>query len=296
MSAKKPEKKITTDSVIAKSDDGTIQITFTIPYAQIQKAQESVAKEYVKTADIPGFRKGKAPIDKVIAAIPENTLLEKSLSTLLPQLLSDAITEHDLKPAIYPKFELVKAQPNEDWQIRAITCEIPKVELGDYKNDLSGLGRSKSLWTPGSDKDKKEPSREEKEQEVIKMLLEKANINIPKILLEEEVNSRLSNLLQRIEKLGLSLESYLASIGKTADTLRKEYKNQASDAISLDLILNEVSLKENVSVDPKDIDSAIKAAEADPKLAKELDTPDRRKYIESIIKRRKVLDSLIALV
>jgi hypothetical protein len=35
-------------------------------------------------------------------------------------------------------------------------------------------------------------------------------------LIDEEVNSRLSKLLERIEKLGLTLESYLSSIGKTA--------------------------------------------------------------------------------
>jgi len=131
---------------------------------------------------------------------------------------------------------------------------------------------------------------------VIKTLLDKINIKIPKILIDEEANSRLAKLLERLEKLGLSLESYLASIGKTAQTLRSEYEAQAKSAIELDLILNEVALKENITVDTKEVDAAVSAAQADPKLAKELDTPERRRFIEVILKRRKALDTLTSLV
>jgi len=45
-------------------------------------------------------------------------------------------------------------------------------------------------------------------------LLRNIKIEIPKLLIEEEVNTRLSQLLERIEKLGLDLEKYLQTIGK----------------------------------------------------------------------------------
>ena len=303
--------KSSANSVIAKSDDGTIQITFTIPYTDINEAQEGVAKEMGKDIEVPGFRKGMAPTSKVIDHVSKQTLLEKTLSKILPKLVAGAINEHKITPALYPKFELVKAVEGEDWQIRAVTCELPKIELGDYKKEISGAARAKSLWTPSSakvidpevqtrrataDKPDKELTREEKEQEVIKILLEKVNLKIPHILIDEEANSRLSKLLERIEKLGLSLESYLASIGKTADMIRNEYKAQAKNAIALDLILTEIASKENITVDPKEVDAAIDASKADPKLAKDLDTPERRRFIEVILKRRKALDLLIALI
>ena len=95
--------------------------------------------------------------------------------------------------------------------------------------------------------------------------------------------------------MGLSLESYLASINKTGETLRLEYEKQASDAISVDLILSEVAQKENLSIEAKDVEAALNAAQADPKLSKELDTPERRRFIEAILRRRKALDYLTAL-
>ena len=68
------------ESVIAKSDDGTIQITFTIPYKEIQKSREEAALELGKDIEVPGFRRGMATLEKVIEHIPQNTLLEKTLS------------------------------------------------------------------------------------------------------------------------------------------------------------------------------------------------------------------------
>lgn len=301
MAAKKKKSTKTSSASLAKSDNGTIQITFTIPFSQIKKTREEAGSEIGKDVQVPGFRKGKAPLDKIISQIPENTLIEKTLAKILPKLLAEAINEHKIKPAIYPKFELVKAVEGEDWQVRAVTCELPEINLGDYKKTIAGALRAKAIWTPDSaktvgDKSDKKMSKEEKEQEVIKTLLETVKITVPSLLVDEEVNHRLSNLLARLEKLGLTLETYLPSIGKTAETLRAEYEKQAKEVLTLDLILNKIAEKEKIEVSQEQIQETIKASAADPKLAEKLDTPEQRRLIESILKRRAALDSLSALL
>ena len=301
MAAKKKKSTKTSSSSFAKSDDGTIQITFSIPFGQIKSTREKTASEIGKDIQVPGFRKGKAPLDKVISQIPQDTLIEKTLGKILPKLLAAAINEHKIKPAVYPKFELVKAVEGENWQIRAVTCELPEINLGDYKKIITGALRAKSIWTPDSaktagDKSDKKISKEEKEQEIIKTLLETIKITIPKLLINEEVNHKLSNLLARLEKLGLTLETYLPSIGKTAETLRAEYEKQAKEALSLDLILNKIAEKEKIKVSEKQIQEMIKTSAADPKLAEKLNTPEQRRLIESILRRRAALDSLSALL
>ncbi|MCH7641262.1 hypothetical protein IID22_03635, partial [Patescibacteria group bacterium] len=254
-----PAKKTTTpkpteaNSIIARSEDGTIQITFTIPWSDIERSRNEAIDALGKDIEIPGFRKGKAPKDKLLEKIPQNTLVEKTLVGILPKLFSDAVTKHNITPAIYPKFEVLKASENENWQVRAVTTEIPNINFGDYKKVVTGKGKAKKIWTPSSAASKdsksaleeeKEPSRQEKEQEVIKLLIANIKVDIPKILIEEEVNSRLSRLLQRIEKLGLTLESYLASVGKNAKQLRQEYEDQSINALRLDLILTGIAKKE----------------------------------------------------
>lgn len=286
-------------SVVAKSQDGTVQISFTIPFSVIKKKKEEALEELTKDITVSGFRKGKAPKEKVTAQIPENTLLEATLQKLLPKLFAEAVTQHKIKAATYPKFEVVKAVDNTDWQIRATTCELPDIKLGDYKKVIQGASRSKSIWTPGKGKEptsaKASEGREKKEQEIIKILLETINVNVPKVLIEEEVNSRLSNLLARIEKLGLSLEGYLASIGKTSESLRQEYEKQAGETITLTLILNKIVAEEKLNVSQSEIDRILRTSVKDEKDYQKLNTPEQRRLIEAMLSRRSALDYLTTL-
>jgi FKBP-type peptidyl-prolyl cis-trans isomerase (trigger factor) len=280
-------------SVIAREDDGNIQITFTIPYVLIQAAQEETVMEMAKDIEIAGFRKGAAPLNRVREKIPQGTLIEHSLGHLLPKALSEAVNENKLKIAVYPRFELVSAKENEAWQIKGTTCELPEVTLGEYKKAVAGAMRSDSIIVPG--KENKEKTREEKESLVLKALVESVKINIPRILIEEEADSRISSLLARLEKLGLALESYLASINKKVEDLKAEYAQQAKDAISIDLILNKIAETEKLVVDEKEIDAAFQMSQATAGKKSGEDTENRKRYIESILKRRKALDFLLAL-
>ena len=274
-------------SVVAKEDDGNIQITFTIPAELIASTKSDAVKELSKDITVQGFRKGMAPLPKVEEKISPEKLTEHVLSQILPKAFSDAVTNEKINPAIYPKFEAVKIEPDTDWQIRATTCELPKIVLGDYKKKLEGELRSKSIMVPG-----KEITKDEKESNLIKAILETIKINIPKILIEEEVNGRLSQLLSRIEKLGLSLEGYLKSVGKTPDKLREEYVIQAKDAISLELILNEVANEEKIDVDEKKVDEFIKSTGSDPTKVEK----DQRNALKRVILRRSALDKLASLM
>jgi FKBP-type peptidyl-prolyl cis-trans isomerase (trigger factor) len=299
-SAKKDFSKV--DSTLAKSDDGSIQITFTIPHNLIQKYRLEATRELAKDIEVAGFRKGKAPLDKVVDKIPQNTLIEKTLSKILPFIFSDSVKKHNLKPAIYPKFELIKATDDEDWQVRATTCELPDIDLGDYKKEIKGAASAKAIWTPDkqgkgdNQGEEKKLSQSEKEQQVMNILLDKIDFEIPKVLVEDDVNSRLSQLVDKLEKLGLTLESYLASTKKDAKQLRETYEKQSKDALKLDFILTKVAEKEGVDIEDDQIDAAIKATQSDPKVSKKLDTPEQRRVIRSILTRRAALSSLTSLI
>ena len=291
MATKKVEDKIT--STVAKESNGNVQITFTIPFAVVKDAQDETVAEMAKDVEIPGFRKGAAPLSKVREKISQSSLIEHSLGHILPKALAESIEENKLKIAIYPKFELIKANENEAWQIMAITCELPNVDLGDYKKSVIGALRADSIIVPGKD-EKKEKSREEKETTALKSVLDTVKIDVPQILIEEEADSRLSKLLERIEKLGLSLENYLASINKKPEDIRAEYATQAKEAISIDLILNKIAEDEKLSVDEKELEAALQMSQSAAPL--EGETPENRKrFIEAILRRRKALDFLLSL-
>jgi len=304
MSTKKStEKNNKISSTVARSGNGTIQITFTIPWEVINKSRKEAIIELGKDIEIPGFRKGRAPENKVQEQIPQNSLLEKTLGNILPKAFTDTVVKEKIKPGIFPKFEILKKDEGSDWQVRAQTAELPEINLGDYRKIISESGKVKNIWIPRQARDKpsenkksKELTREEKEQLVIKLLLENIKLEIPNILIEEEVNVRLSRLLARIEKLGLTLDGYLSSINKNIDTLRSEYNEQVKQSIALELILSKIAEEEKLVIGSSQIEAAINATSSDPKLKGTLSSPEQRRIIESILKRSAALENLVKLM
>lgn len=273
--------KITSE--FKRLDGGNIEVIYTIPGEIILSQKSHVLKEFAEDTNIKGFRKGKAPIAKVEEVVSEEKLAEHILNHILPKAFSDSVVEHKFNPAIYPKFEAVKITsvkniaPDTEWQIKAVTCELSKVVLPkDYKKKLK-----QSLPQSGK--------KDEKDQNVLILsLLETVKIEIPKLLIDEEVNARLSQVLERIEKLGLALEGYLKSVGKTPEGLRAEYEVQAKNSIALELILNEVANEEKLDVTEAEIEDFIKTTgEEVSKVNKE-----QRDVLRRVILRRKALEIL----
>lgn len=252
-------------STFKRVDNGGIEIIFTIPASIIKSTKDKILQEFAKTTVIAGFRKGKAPITKVEAVTKDEKLTEHILSHILPNAFVKAVTEYKFNPAIYPKYDAVKITSSKnvaddtEWEIKAVTCELEKIVLPkDYK------------------------------QLNIKTLIEKVNLKLPKMLIDEEVNARLSQVLDRIEKLGLALESYLKSVGKTPEILRAEYEIQAKTAISMELILNEVANAEKIKVTEKEIDEFIKTTGEDlTKVEK-----GQRDILRRVIIRKSALEKL----
>lgn len=281
--ATKKTNKIT--SVVAKKDNGNIQITYTIPSDLILTEKAHVLEESAKDMTVPGFRKGKAPIAKVEERIKEGELVEHILNHILPKAFSESIKEHKLQPAIFPKFEAVKIEMGKDFEVRGITCELPEIKLGDYKKKVAGELRAQKLVVPGKEK---EAITDEK---LIPILLEAVKLDIPEVLVEEEVNGRLSSLLARIEKLGLQLEGYLQTVGKTVEGLREEYKKQSEEAIKLELVLNKIAEEEKVEVGEKEIEEFIKSTGSNLQTVE----PQQKQSLVRVLQRRKALEKLASL-
>lgn len=282
-------------SILAKQPDGAIQLTITIPVDEVNKGYERAIIDIVNNAEIDGFRKGKAPRKLVEEKTDKSKVYEKVLQDIIPQAYIEAVKEHSLKPIISPKVELLKAKEGEDWEIRATTCEEPIIELGDYKNKVKTALASSKLWTPGKDEaDKQKTAQEtedEKTQKVIQALLDAVKVEIPQIIIEEEVNRSVASLINQTNNMGLTIDQYLASIGKTAESVREEYKQKTLANYKMQFALDKIAGEEKIEVTEQEIEDLVKVS-GDENLKKELENPMQKAYIKGIIARRKTLDFL----
>ena len=89
-------KNVNNKGVLAKSKDGTIQITYTVDKAVVKKELRKTAEELSKTIEIKGFRKGKAPIEKVLESVDRSTILQTTLNRIVPKMLDNSFREYKL--------------------------------------------------------------------------------------------------------------------------------------------------------------------------------------------------------
>lgn len=275
---------------LQKLEDGTITISITLPNDLLKKTFEEELDEALKTAVLPGFRKGKAPKKLVEEKIDKGKLQEKILQKLIPQAYIEAVKQHNLKPIINPKIQIVpeavkieKIDKGEDWQFTAVTCEAPVISLASYKEAIKKLTAKSKIIVPGKEQEKV------KIEDIVTELMKNADCKIPKILIDQEVERLLSQFLDDIKKLGMTLDQYLAGSGKTADALRKEYEEKAEGDIKLEFLLQKIADEEKIVVEEKEIEEAIQKA----KDEKEKENLKSNRYLlAAILKQQKTLDFL----
>ncbi len=280
-------------STLQKSPDGSIELTITIPWPDIQTTYQIVVDESVANAEIAGFRKGKAPKKMVEENLDKNKIYEETIKRLVPKAYTDAVTELKLMPIMMPQIDLKSAEEGKDWIIIAKTCEKPTVTLGDYKKAVSDLkaSKTKKLYVPGKDEPKEEEQKGPTVDEVLNSILTAVTVTIPAILVDHEVTHQLSQLVDQTKKLGLTVEQYLASTNKTADSVRAEYAEIARKNLSLEFAMEAIADHDHIEVSDTEITKVIESAKT-PEEKQSLES--QRYYLTSLIRRQKTLDALVA--
>ena len=97
---------------------------------EVERSLEQAYHRLVKRADVPGFRRGKAPRDMLEHYVGRGALLENALDKLVPQLLKRAIEEQGVEVIAQPEIEITKADPVT---FKATVPLRPTVELGSYR-------------------------------------------------------------------------------------------------------------------------------------------------------------------
>jgi FKBP-type peptidyl-prolyl cis-trans isomerase (trigger factor) len=270
-------------SILDRQEDGTIKLTITIPWSVVKKAKEVALEAYLASAQLPGFRKGKAPKKLVEDNVNQDHLREEVLRKLLPEGYVEALKEHDLKPILNPKIHVEKLEEDKAWTFEAFTAEAPEIVLGDYKDAVKKITAKSKIIVPG--KEETPVSFED----ISKAILANAKVKIPTIIIEQEVDRLLSQTLDEVKRLGMTLDQYLASTNRNTEALRAEYAKKAENDIQLEFLLQKIAEEEKIVVEDKEIDEAIAQAKTE---AERQNLQNNRYLLASIIRQQKTLDFL----
>ncbi len=129
------------------------------------KAQAKALKKLAEKTEIKGFRKGKAPVDKVKASLSEQEILINAVETIAQEALEFGLEESKIDPISRPELGVEKLTAEE--VVMTFTFDVkPEVTLGQYK-DL-GIKREKVEVTQAEIDVEVEKLREEFAELVLK--------------------------------------------------------------------------------------------------------------------------------
>lgn len=268
---------------IERKSDGTIVLTITVEWNVIEKKKEEIITNLLSHVEIPGFRKGKAPRAVAEKKLSDERVREETLKGILTDFYIEAVKHHQLKPIINPLIHVETFVDGTNLVFTAETCEEPVASLGKYKDAIKNVTAKSKIIVPGKEKEKVSLD------EVVQAAMKEVAVTIPKILIDNESSRLLSQLLDEVKTLGMTLDQYLSSKGITSDQLKQTYEIRAEEDLKLEFFLRKVADEEKITVEPKDITEALNSIENEAQRQEVAQNPY---LVASIIRQQKTLDFL----
>lgn len=279
----------------------TVEITVNIPFNDIKNEEASAFKKLHQNLQLAGFRKGKVPEDMAKKHISRQSIYEQILKSLLPRLYEEIVKKENITPIINPKIDLIKAKEDEDWEIKITIADKPDLVLPDYRQLIKKIKleqKKTDIWVPGksknhpSDKDSNEDNKQKLLNLILEKLLLESKLELSPLVIEEELNHRLTALLDDIKKIGLTVEGYLKSKNTTIDELKKKFSQEIEDTYKLEFLLMEIADKEGIKVEKEELDKLF-ANITDEKQRNQAQVNSY--FYASLLRKQKTLDFLLTL-
>lgn len=144
----------------------------------------------------------------------------------------------------------------------------------------------------------KNDSRDQTENSILQAICATCECEMPKALIDSEVDDIVNNFAQRLSYQGLQLKDYIEYMGQTMEQFRAQFEEQARNRVLTQLVIEKIIKTENITATTEEIEAEIaKQAESVEKTVEEykknLDAR-RMEYIVNDIVITKLFDFLTA--
>ena len=119
---------------VEKTDkNNELKLEFKIEAAKFDEAIKSVYTKSAKYFNIPGFRKGKAPMQIVEKQYGSEIFYEDAFNEVVPEVYERELKENNIDAVSKPDIEVKQIGKGQDLIFTAIVQTKPEVKLGKYK-------------------------------------------------------------------------------------------------------------------------------------------------------------------
>ena len=144
-----------------------------------------------------------------------------------------------------------------------VVKEIQLPELDDeFAKDVSEFDTLADLKSDIKKKlkeQKKNQSEAELDSALVEELLKNTEVEIPKAMIDQKVNSMVGEFEQRLAGSGLNLETYIKYTGMDMDTFKKNYEPEAEKQVKTRLALEKIVELEGIVISDEEIEKEFQA-------------------------------------
>ena len=110
-----------------------VKLEFSIEAEKFDNAIKTVYAKNAKYFNIPGFRKGKAPMNIVEKYYGKEIFYEDAFNEVVPEIFDKEVKENNLEVVSKPQIDIKQMEKGKDLIFTAIVQTKPEVKLGKYK-------------------------------------------------------------------------------------------------------------------------------------------------------------------
>lgn len=185
----------------------------------------------------------------------------------------------------------VKLDSVEEVIMPEINDEFAK-SLGKFEN----LEALKENIKEGILHEKKHSATDKNRRKILDAVFEKTKIELPDILVEEELDKMLSELEHNILASGMDLESYLGKVGKSREDIRKEWRKDAEKRATVAIALKKIAKDAKIEANKEEIEEEANKMMSYLKTAsqakQEIDPERLYDYAKNVVENEKVMQYL----
>lgn len=220
---------------------------------------DTVVLDYEGSVDGVPFEGGKA----------DGYNLELGSNTFIPgfeeQLVGKPLNEEILVNVKFPEEYHAEELKGKEAVFKCVMHSIIKKELpaldDEFAKDVSEFDTLDEYKADISAK-LKEKYEKEAERDYENLVLETAaegiEVEIPEVMIENQIDSYVDDMEQRITSQGLEFSQYLSITGMTEESLREQIRPQAEKGVRIALMTENVAKAENIEATDEDVEEDMK--------------------------------------
>ena len=121
-------------STFEKLSSNKVKLNFTVEPEKFEEGIKRAYQKMVKKINIPGFRRGKAPMKVIEAHYGESVFYEDAFDAIFPEIYQAALTEHNVDVVDRPELDVEQIGRGKELKFSVEVFVRPDVTLGAYKN------------------------------------------------------------------------------------------------------------------------------------------------------------------